>query len=116
MTKRNVAAPPAVVGAALPSGTWILGPVTLAWSLQDLDEIDLTVSVLGVTVDTLAGTLSKTQTEIADQINVFDLVKGSLSLTAKYDTTDGTNGLYLAGQLTGPGFDTGVLSVKIISW
>lgn len=100
----------------LPSGTWKLGPVNIQWRLTGINEVDAAVSIFGVDIDTLSGTLNSDTTELQDTVNVLGVVTGTLALLAKYEMADDRNGLYLDGRLTGPGFDTGPLNSRIISW
>jgi hypothetical protein len=106
----------AVGNDTLPSGTWNLGPVAIVWDVKDSDEIDVNVSILGINVDTLSGTLSTGDVVIKDTVNILGIITGDLSLEAKYATTDNTNGLYLTGQLSGSGFNTNTLNIKLLSW
>ena len=53
---------------------------------------------------------------MSDNINVLGIVNGTLGISAVYGRTDNTNGLYLIGKLTGPGFDTGLMNFRIIPW
>jgi hypothetical protein len=98
-----------------PSGSWGFGPVLVQWSLKSINEADVTVSVLGIQIDELDLLLNKGCAEVSSDINLLDLVKGTLGLKAIYDQPNG-NGLYINGQLSGPGFDTGVLNYCIIPW
>lgn len=100
----------------LPSGTWSLGPLNITWSLKSASEIDVDVSVFGIDVDTLSGTLSATNMKIGDTINILGLITGNLGIEAKYNSPGNDNGLYLEGQLSGPGFSTGPLNFRIVPW
>ncbi len=93
----------------LPSGTWTLGPVTVSWNLTGGNEVDVTVSVLGIQVDKLTGTLTANGPVIRNDVNVFGIVEGVLELEGKSD------GLYIAGELKGPGFDL-PFNHRIIAW
>jgi hypothetical protein len=115
MATMNV--PVAVTGSDnLPSGSWSFGPLTVQWSIKSDDEIDIDVSVFGFDIDKLTGTLTSQATTIADTVNVLGLVTGNLSFTAQYGQGSTTDGLWIDGQLKGPGFDTGVLHHRIIPW
>ena len=107
---------PALGTDKFPSGSWTLGPLTIQWSLKAGNVVDIEVSVFGVDVDSLKGTLSGTTTKIQDDVSVLGIVTGSIAVEAKYNTGNNNDGLYLEGRLTGPGFDTGQLSHRIISW
>jgi hypothetical protein len=100
----------------LPSGTWNLGPVNIQWSLKAINEIAVDLSIFGIDVDTLSGTLGPHSTKLQDTINVLGIVTGPLALTATYGAADDRNGLYLEGRLSGPGFDTGPLNSRIVPW
>jgi hypothetical protein len=107
----------AIIGSdSLPSGTWGLGPISISWSFSNYDEVDIAISILGIAVDKLTGTISPTATTLDDTVNILGIITGSLALEAKYATTDNTNGLYLTGQLSGPDFNTNALNVRILSW
>jgi hypothetical protein len=100
----------------LPSGSWTFGPLTVQWSIKPNDEVDVDLSVFGIDVDTLSGTLTKTAATIANHVDVLGIVKGDLSFTAKFDQGSTTDGLWIGGQIKGPGFDSGVLNHRIIPW
>lgn len=86
---------------ALPSGSFSIGIVGVQWSVKSATEVDVTVSVLGVSVDTLDATLSGTDSKIVNSVNVLGLVTGTLGVEAVYgDPTPANNGLWLEGQLT----------------
>jgi hypothetical protein len=100
----------------LPSGTWGLGPLSINWSIKSLTEIDVQITVFGIDVDDLKGTLSPANTKIEDDLNVLGIVTGDIAIEAKYNQGPATDGLYLEGQLKGPGFDTGQLNIRIVPW
>ena len=112
----HVAAKASIGTDTLPSGTWGLGPLLIAWSLINQDEIDISFSILGIDIDTLTGIIGPGNTTIQDTVNVLGIVTGDLALEAKFATTDGSNGLYLTGQVSGPGFNTNTLNARIIPW
>jgi hypothetical protein len=111
-----------MVGAALantdkfPSGSWGFGPLGIQWSLKAGNEVDVDVSVLGVDIDDLTGSLKPGDATLTNTLNVVDIVKGTTALEAKYGPKDNTNGLYLTGDLSGPGFHYGPLNHRIVSW
>jgi hypothetical protein len=113
---RAVSAPLAAAGTdRFPSGSWGLGPINIQWSLKSGNEVDVDVSVIGVKIDTLTGTLSAQNTRLQDDLNILGIVQGALALEARYGLAD-DSGLYVEGQLQGPGFNTGQLRSKILSW
>ena len=99
----------------LPSGSWGIGPLLVQWSLQPNNEVDVTVSVLGIQIDELDITLNQKDAEVKDNVDILGIVKGTIGLKAIYGQPNG-NGLYLEGELSGPGFDTGQLNYCIIPW
>ncbi len=100
----------------LPSGTWALGPLNINWSIKSLTEIDIQITVFGIDVDDLKGTLSPTNAEIESELNILGLVTGNVAVRAVYNQGPATDGLYLIGQLEGPGFNTGELNIRIVPW
>jgi hypothetical protein len=92
-----------------PSGSWSFGPVTVSWDLTAGNEADVTVSVLGIPVDTLKGSIKNGTVTVEDTINILGLVSGNLELDGKPD------GLYISGELKGPGFDL-PFNHRIIAW
>lgn len=113
----TMAVPVAATGTdKLPSGSWSFGPIGAEWSIKDNDEIDIEVSVFGFDIDDLSGTLTSTAATITDTVNILNLITGTLSFTAKYNQGPTSDGLWIGGQLKGPGFDTGVLNHRIIPW
>jgi hypothetical protein len=99
----------------LPSGSWGFGPVLIQWDLQADNEVLVDVSVLGIQVDELTGTLNGEKLNIDDKIDLLGIVKGEIGLEAKYGQPNG-NGLYVDLELTAPGFDIGPVSYCIIPW
>jgi hypothetical protein len=111
------AAPAAVANTdKFPSGSWGFGPLAINWDLKAGNEVDVDLSVLGLDIDSLSGTLSSGNAQLTDTLNILNIVKGTITLDAKYGATDNTNGLYVMGDLTGPGFHYGPLNHRIISW
>jgi hypothetical protein len=102
-------APHTITTDAFPSGTWSFGPVTVSWDLTAGNEADVTVSVLGIQVDTLKGSIKNGTVTVENAINILGLVTGTLELDGKPD------GLYISGELKGPGFDL-PFSHRIIAW
>jgi hypothetical protein len=100
----------------LPSGSWSYGPITVQWSVKNNDELDISISILGFDIDDLSGTLSPNDAKVTNTINILGLIAGSLTFEAKYNQGPATDGLWISGQLKGPGFDTGVLNHRIIPW
>jgi hypothetical protein len=99
-----------------PSGSWSWGPLTVAWSLKNNDEIDVSAKVLGIDVDDLTGVIGPNDLKLSDQLSVLGIVTGNVTLEAKYSQGPATDGLWFTGQIKGPGFDTGSQTVRIISW
>ena len=99
-----------------PSGSWNFGPVGITWDLAANNEVDVSVTVLGISVDKLSGTINQQNCEIKDNINVLGIVTGTIGVKADYSGNAAQSGLWLEGQLTGPHFDTGPLNVRIVSW
>jgi hypothetical protein len=99
-----------------PSGSWTFGPLTVTWSLKNNDEVDVAVSILGIQIDTLTGSVTSTSTRISDNVNVLGIVSGTITLEADYAPNSTTNGLYVKGQLSGPGFNLPSFSYRIIPW
>lgn len=112
----GAAAPAKTAGSPdkLPSGSWGIGPLNIQWSLKSLTEVDVSVSLFGIDIDDLKATLSGTQMEISDEINLL-AVQGTITLDVKYDVPN-QNGLWIGGRLQGPGFDTGQMNYRIIPW
>ena len=98
----------------LPSGSWGIGPLIVHWDLKALNEVDVTVSVLGVNVDTLSGTVNSTDAVIESDVNILGVVTGHLKISAIYVDPDA--GLWIEGELKAPGIDTGALKHRIVSW
>lgn len=99
-----------------PSGSWSYGPLNIQWSLKENDEVDVEVSILGIDVDDLTGTLTSNSASLSDELNVLGLVKGSLGLTAKYSQGPEIDGLWITGQITAGSWNSGVLNHRIIPW
>lgn len=99
----------------LPQGTWGIGPLLISWSLKSGNEVSVTASVLGIQVDALSLTLNSKTSQVSDNIDLLGIVTGTIGLEAKYGQATG-NGLYVTGQLSGPGFNTGILNHIIIPW
>jgi hypothetical protein len=88
--------------------------LTIQWSLKPLNEVDVSVSLLGVDVDDLKGTLNSTDLQLSSEINLV-AIHGNVILEAKYNAAN-QNGLWIGGRLQGPGFDTGQMNWPIIPW
>ena len=99
-----------------PSGSWGLGPLNIQWSIKDLDEVDVDVSILGIDIDHLSGTIDKGKLSIGNHVSVLGLISGDLEIEAIHDQGVAADGLWLEGQLAGIGFNTGPLMVRLFSW
>lgn len=100
---------------AFPNGNWGIGPITVSWNLKEHDEIDVTVSVFGIQIDTLTGTVAHNNAKITNDIDVLGLAKGTLTLEGDYAQNSSNNGLWLKGHLSGPGFSI-PLNYRIVAW
>jgi hypothetical protein len=99
-----------------PSGSWSFGPISVAWSLRNDNEVDVTLSILGIQVDTLSGTITSNDASLSDNVNILGIVKGTLTIEADYAAGSTTNGLYIKGSISGPGFNVPNFSYRIIAW
>ena len=99
-----------------PSGSWSFGPIKVDWDVKAGDELDISVSVFGIDVDDLSGTLNSNTASISDRVNLLNIITGTLTLTAKYNQGPSADGLWISGELKGPLFDTGNLNHRIIPW
>ena len=113
-----ISIPAATTGVAdnFPSGSWGFGPVSISWSVKGGDEIDVSVSVLGINVDQLSGTLSPTATSVSDNLNILGVITGALTLTAKYSQGPAIDGLWVSGQVTAGPWKSGTLNHRILPW
>lgn len=99
-----------------PSGSWGFGPINIKWSVKDNNEIDIDVSVLGIDVDDLTGTLTSNSASLSDTLDVLGIVKGTLGLTAKWNQGAATDGLWISGQVTAGTWSSGTLNHRIVPW
>jgi hypothetical protein len=99
-----------------PNGNWSFGPLAVKWDLKSNNEIDVSVSVLGFQIDKLSGGISPNNSSVTDNVNVLGLITGTVTLEGDYTAGASTNGLYVKGQLAGPGFDLPKFSYRIIAW
>jgi hypothetical protein len=98
-----------------PSGSWSFGVLTVTWSINNDDSIDVKLSVAGFDVADVTGTLTSTNTSIDDKVSLLGVITGDLTLTAKYN--DGTdNGLWISGQITAGSWSSGQLNHCILPW
>lgn len=100
----------------LPSGSWSFGPVTIQWSLQANNAVDVEVSVLGFDIDNLTGTLSTNNTSLSETLDILGLVKGDLELVAKFGQGPSGDGLWVTGQINAGHWQSGQLNHRIIPW
>jgi hypothetical protein len=113
----TMAVPTATGGTdQLPSGSWGFGPISIQWSIEPNNEVDVQVSVLGINVDKLSGTLSSSQAGISDTLNVLGIVNGSLGLAVKYGQGPSADGLWISGQVTAGSWNSGALNHRLIAW
>lgn len=96
-----------------PSGSWAFGPVTIQWSLQSDDKIVVHMSVLGIDVDEVSGTLSPTNPKLTSNLNILSTIRGHIILEAKLGEGANADGLWVEDQVTAPGFDTGLLNLRL---
>lgn len=99
-----------------PTGSWSYGPLNVQWNIKNNDEVDVDVSVLGIDVDELSGTLTADKSSVSNQLAVLGIVKGSLGLTANYNQGPDIDGMWITGQVTAGPWDSGVLNHRIIPW
>lgn len=100
----------------LPSGSWGFGPINIQWSLEDNDEVDIQVSVLGINVDKLSGTLNANNASVDDNLDILGIVKGDLTFTAKYNQGPGVDGLWVSGQVSAGPWNSGQMNHRIVPW
>jgi hypothetical protein len=99
-----------------PSGSWGFGPVSITWSLKAANAVDVGVSVLGINIDNLTGTLSPGNCSLKDNLAVLGVVNGSLELDAIYQGTPAEQGIWVRGEFKVLGIDSGVLNHRIVSF
>jgi hypothetical protein len=113
----SMAVPKATSGPdQLPSGSWGFGPINILWSIEPNNEVDVQVSVLGINVDKLSGTLSAQQAALQEELNVLGLVTGNLGFATKTGQGPVGDGLWITGQVTAGGWQSGQLNHRIIAW
>jgi hypothetical protein len=94
-------------------GSWGYGPLEIHWQFKNDDEIDVDLSLLGIKIADLSGTLTKNDAEIMGEAGVLDVVKLRISLKAEWTGPDA--GLTAEGELVAFGLDK-KFKQKLISW
>jgi hypothetical protein len=88
--------------------------LNIQWGLKSGNEVDVSVSLFGIDIDDIKGTLSPTDLALSSNINLL-AIEGTLTLDVKY-SSPGQNGVWVGGRLQGPNFDTGLMNWRIIAW
>jgi hypothetical protein len=97
-----------------PGGTWTWGPLGITWDLNDQGGVDVEVSVLGIDIDTLSGSINPNGAGLSDTIDILGLVTGTLGLNLIVGQGPAKDGLWLTGQFTAEGYSTGPFNVRIV--
>lgn len=100
----------------LPGGTWGWGPISLTWDLNAQGGVDVDVSILGIDIDTLSGSLNADGASLSDTLDILGIVQGVLGLKLVRGQGPAQDGLWVSGHFTAGPFNPPPFNIRVVSF